>query len=140
MNEAQLHSIVKSNIKQLSDIERTTYDKFCSYDAYNGKGIIEYKCRRKWYKGGTQLEKPKFDKNIKDPDRDYIYIVYDGVGRVHVWNVSKLMRNDYDFQWTTRMCPKTTDFNRNEYIEKTVGILKWDDAIFTLQVKPKEKN
>ena len=135
MNEEQLHNLLTKQVSKLSDLKRTTYDPYCSYDATNEKVVVEYKCRRKYYEGSTQLEKPKFEKNLEVDDKQYLYCVYDGVDTVHIWNISWLVRDGYDFNWHIKMCPATTDFERNTMIEKTVGELRWDDSLYSFKVK-----
>ena len=44
----------------------------------------------------------------------------------------------YDFKWTQRLCPETTDFDRKEMVHKDVGELAWKDAHHTLQLKARE--
>ena len=133
-----MHQIVTKHIPKLDDLKRTAErDKFCSYDAENDHVVVEYKSRRKFYEVSTQLEKPKYDKNMSDK-RQYLYVVFDGVDKVQLWNVSKLTEMGYDFKWGEKLCPATTDFGRNELIPKTVGELKWVDAHHTLQVKARE--
>ena len=139
MNEAQLHQLVVSNVPSLKDLKRTTHDKFCAYDAENDSVVVEYKCRRKFYKDSTQLEKKKYDANMQDK-RSYLYIVYDGKEAIHIWNCSWLSRDDYDFNWHTKLCPQTTDFSHNDYVEKLVGELKWKDALHKIKVVIKNKN
>lgn len=137
MNEAKMHKTLKESVEQLANLQRTTHDKFCSYDAFNNRYTVEYKSRRKFFHGSTQIEKMKFDKNTRIDGKEFLYVVFDGVDKVQVWNVSKLAAADYDFKWRELMCPKTTDFSNNEKIAKMVGELKWTDAIKTIQVKEK---
>ena len=39
------------------------------------------------------------------------------------WNIHKLVRKGYDFQWTEIPMPKTTDFEDTKTITKVVGFL-----------------
>ena len=91
MNETIMHDLVTKHVPRLDDLKRTTRDRFCSYDAYNDHVIVEYKARRKFYEGSTQLELPKYEKNMSDK-RQYLYVVYDGVDKIQLWNVTKLAR------------------------------------------------
>ena len=137
MNETIMHDLVTKHVPRLDDLKRTTRDRFCSYDAYNDHVIVEYKSRRKFYEGSTQLELPKYEKNMSDK-RQYLYVVFDGVDKIQIWNVTKLDQMGYDFKWTQRLCPETTDFDRKEMVHKDVGELAWKDAHHTLQLKARE--
>lgn len=137
MNEKQLHELIIKYAPGLQTLQRTDYDQYCSYDAFDSKYVMEYKCRRKWYPDGTQLEQPKYDKNTNVEGKQYLYAVYDGKEHIRIWNVSKMADDGYDFRWETKMCPSTTDFDRNEYVPKTVGILGWDDCLWKCKVAPK---
>ena len=134
MNEEQLHQLVTKNVPALKDLKRTTHDKYCTYDAESENVVVEYKCRRKFYKDSTQLEKKKYDANMED-GRGYLYIVYDGVDKIQIWNLTWLTRDEYDFNWHTKLCPQTTDFKHNDYVEKEVGELKWEDSLHTIEVR-----
>ena len=133
MNSDQVFKLLTDTHNQLENLKDTKRDKFCSYDAESDKCIVEIKARRKWYDGSTQIEKQKYDKNIVD-GRPFLYAVYDGVGFVHIWNVSKLAEQGYDFNWHIRKCPATTDFSRRQYVDKEVGELRWEDALMKIKV------
>ena len=133
MTEQEIHNIIKKSIDGLQDLKRHS-DRLSSYDAYNDKVIVEYKCRRKYFHTSTQIEKQKFDKNTSK-DLPFLYIVFDSRDTIHVWNVSKLKEQDYNFKWQTKRCPQTTDFDQKQYVDKVVGELEWSSAHRTIKLE-----
>jgi hypothetical protein len=42
--------------------------------------------------------------------------------------ISRMTRNDYDFKWSNKLLPNSTEFNKTAMIEKPVGYLPISDA------------
>ena len=103
----------------------TKNDKYCSYDAHTDKYVIEFKARRKYYPT-TQIEKSKYDRLMKE-NRIPLYVIYSS-GKMYVFNLKDLTNNKYNFKWTSKMCPKTTDFFNNKFIKENVGEICWKQA------------
>jgi hypothetical protein len=88
-------------------------DQFSTFDFESEQYLIEVKSRRKRY----------------DP---WLYITeYEGTA--YVWNISRMLVEEYDFKWTQKNMPKTTDFSNNRWVKKDVGYVSESDAtIITL--------
>ena len=99
-------------------------DPYSSYDAENSRYIVEVKSRDKQYKSWA-IEKKKFDSNIVkciETGKAFVYLT-EYKGKIMTWNIHKLVRKDYDFQWTAIPMPKTTEFGDTKTITKVVGFL-----------------
>ena len=97
---------------------------YSSYDAENEKYIVEVKSRDKEYRSWA-IEKKKFDSNIVkciETRKAFVYLT-EYNGKIMTWNIHKLVRKDYDFQWTAIPMPKTTEFGDTKTITKVVGFL-----------------
>jgi hypothetical protein len=97
---------------------------YSSYDAENERYIVEVKSRDKQYKSWA-IEKKKFDSNIVkciETGKAFVYLT-EYNGKIMTWNIHKLVRKGYDFQWTEIPMPKTTEFENTKTITKVVGFL-----------------
>ena len=97
---------------------------YSSYDAENERYIVEVKSRDKQYKSWA-IEKKKFDSNIVkciETRKAFVYLT-EYNGKILTWNIHKLVRKGYDFQWTAIPMPKTTEFEDTKTITKVVGFL-----------------
>lgn len=94
------------------------YDFECDYY------IIEIKSRNKRYDPWI-IERIKVDANTgiaESLKKDFLYLTeYDG--NAYIWNISKLIRDDYDFKWEQRQMPWQTEFDKNQFVQKQVGYL-----------------
>ncbi len=86
--------------------------------------IIEVKARDTDYPDWI-IEKPKFDKNLHLSivmNKDFLYLTeFGGLG--YIYNVNKLVENNYDFKWQIKRLPATTEFNRRNWVDKEIGFL-----------------
>ena len=99
-------------------------DPYSSYDAENERYIVEVKSRDKEYRSWA-IEKKKFDSNIVkciETRKAFVYLT-EYNGKIMTWNIHKLVRKDYDFQWTAIPMPKTTEFENTKTVTKVVGFL-----------------
>ena len=99
-------------------------DKYSPYDAENERYIVEVKSRDKQYRSWA-IEKKKFDSNIVkciETRKAFVYLT-EYNGKIMTWNIHKLVRKGYDFQWTAIPMPKTTEFGDTKTITKVVGFL-----------------
>ena len=97
---------------------------YSSYDAENERYIVEVKSRDKQYRSWA-IEKKKFDSNIVkciETGKAFVYLT-EYNGKIMTWNIHKLVRKDYDFQWTAIPMPKTTEFENTNTVTKVVGFL-----------------
>ena len=97
---------------------------YSTYDAENERYIVEVKSRDKQYKSWA-IEKKKFDSNIVkciETGKAFVYLT-EYNGKIMTWNIHKLVRKGYDFQWTEIPMPKTTEFEDTKTITKVVGFL-----------------
>ena len=99
-------------------------DPYSSYDAENERYIVEVKSRDKQYRSWA-IEKKKFDSNIvkcMEKNKAFVYLT-EYKGKIMTWNIHKLVRKGYDFQWTEIPMPKTTEFQDTKTVSKVVGFL-----------------
>ena len=104
-------------------------DQFCSCDAESDNYIVEIKSRDTEYDSWI-IEKYKFEKNIVksvETTKKFIYLT-EYKGKIMTWNIHKLVRKGYDFQWTEQLMPETTEFDNTNVITKVVGYLYEKDA------------
>jgi len=106
------------------ELTGTDKDQYCRWDAESDKYLAELKCRRTHY--DTQLiEYDKLDSVMQEAaktDKEFLYCVSTPEG-VYIFNVSKLCREDYDFNWEDRGMPTTTDFTNTNHKTKRVGYI-----------------
>jgi hypothetical protein len=118
MNEKQLFQLIKT--KLIPDLDSTTLYSF--RDGYSDKLklSVELKCRRRHYEY-LLIEKSKYDKLIQSKKMRYINSTPLGV---YSFNLRTIPQPNW---WVEEM-PESTDFNRHERINKTVGYLNINDA------------
>ena len=104
-------------------------DQYSPYDFECKFYIIEVKARDVDYPDWL-IEKIKFDKNLElsnKMDKEFLYLTeYAGIG--YIYNVNKLVANNYHFKWQKKMLPQTTEFSRKNWVEKEVGFLDKESA------------
>ena len=105
-------------------------DQFSPFDFECDKYIIEVKCRSQawdpWF-----IEALKYDTNMeiaKRLQKDFIFLT-EVNKTVYLYNISKLTRNKYDFKWTTKLLPNSTEFTKEGKIEKLVNFLYVREAL-----------
>ena len=104
-------------------------DQYSPFDFECNKYIIEVKCRSQvwdpWF-----IEGIKYDSNIgisKKIKKDFIFLTE--VNRnAYVYNISRMTKNNYNFNWSNKLLPNSTEFNKTKMIEKPVGYLPIKDA------------
>lgn len=63
----------------------------------------------------------------KNRKKDFIFLT-EVNKTVYLYNISKLTRKDYDFKWTTKLLPNSTEFTKQGKSEKPIGYLAAKDA------------
>ena len=104
-------------------------DQFSPFDYESDHYLFEIKSRRKGYNPWI-IEQLKLDTNVgiaESLKKDFIY-VNEFEGSLFIWNISKLIREDYDFGFHHRQMPWHTDFDRNQTVNKMTGYLFNKDA------------
>lgn len=105
-------------------------DEFSPFDYESIDYLVEIKVRRKAYDPWI-IEELKLDTNIgiaESVKKDFVYV--NGFQQLlYVWNISKLIRDDYDFGFEDRKMPWTTDFNAGQIITKRTGYLYNSSAL-----------
>ncbi len=140
-NERKMYDLVKECIPSLSDINWSK-DKYARFDAYNGLAICEFKYRKGRQYADTMIEKEKWQA-MKDLNNGRVcaYIVQ-SAGKIYIFNLNKLAKEEYDYKWADRNCYKTSEFHNQamnqQKVSKLVGYIQWDEAIYTIDVKTKE--
>lgn len=105
-------------------------DEFSSYDADDENYIAEIKNRRKYY-SDKLIECYKLFSNYQQSqlkNKQFIYVVTDDKG-LYVFNITKNIDTILNSKPIALMCPKTTDFNRNEKIIKYSYVLPESIAV-----------
>lgn len=99
-------------------------DEYSPFDYESIDYLVEIKVRRKAYDPWI-IEELKLDTNIgiaESVKKDFVYV--NGFQQLlYVWNISKLIRDDYDFGFEDRKMPWTTDFDAGQIITKRTGYL-----------------
>jgi hypothetical protein len=99
-------------------------DEFSPFDYHSVDYLVEIKVRRKAYDPWI-IEQLKLDTNIgiaESMKKDFLYVTgYQHL--LYVWNISKLIRDDYDFGFEAREMPWHTDFDAVQIITKRTGYL-----------------
>ena len=104
-------------------------DNYCTCDATNDRYIVEIKSRDTEYDSWI-IEKKKYDSNIiksVETGKTFVYLT-EYQGKIMTWNIHKLVRKNYDFNWEQRPLPETTEFINRLAIPKIVGYLYEKDA------------
>lgn len=117
---------IKKNI-QPSEYE---YNRF---DAEDNKNIYEIKIRSKHFEN-TFIEFDKYSYNTmyaQEFDKIFIYVVK-MENTIYLFNVSRLYMRGYDFNWELKHLNRQTEFKRNDKIQKIVGSINTEEAIYTI--------
>ena len=125
MNEKKLLDYVNDKLSLCLN-STNGVDQYCPYDAYDDHYTVELKCRRKHYPE-QMIEYHKI-KHLHE-GKELLYVVSTPQG-FYAFNVSKLLEEDYTFNWETRKLPATTDFNRRQWVDKKVGYIHVDKAFW----------
>lgn len=113
---------------QLGHLEEAE-DQFSPFDFECNKYIIEVKCRSQvwdpWF-----IEEIKYLSNLTVSEKlkkDFIFLTeVDKV--VYLYNISKLKENNYDFNWSPKRLPNSTEFEKTQMLYKKVGYLPIKNA------------
>ena len=100
------------------------------FDAFSDLVIIELKYRGKHY-DQTMIEFDKFSYNHMYANlmgKKFLYAVR-MMDLVYVFNITNLVKENYNFNFGWRNLPKTTEFKRKEDVKKFVGYIDIKKAI-----------
>ena len=120
---------VQSAFPRMSEL-RAHPEKMNSFDYESDDYLVEVKIRRKDYDPWI-IEEMKVDSNIaiaESVKKDFLY-VNAFPPMIYIWNISKMIREDYDFNYENRGMPHTTDFGGRGMVTKSTGYLHNKDAI-----------
>jgi hypothetical protein len=125
MTEVEIAGVIKKRFPALSRMLKAEY-QHSRYDYENKEYIFEFKSRKKAYDPWI-IEKEKLDSNLEIAHRknkDFIYVT-EYKGTLYIWNISKLVRDGYDFNFEERIAPSNTEFDaEDQYMKiKIVGYL-----------------
>ena len=132
VNERNSTNALKTTFSNLKDLT-PSLDKHCTYDAFNSDFVVEYKKRKSKYDGTTLIEKKKLDSNCS-LGKWFVYAVTVDTD-LYLFNITKMMKDGYEFNWETRRQPATTSFENTNWIDKEVGYINFDDAAYVLDIK-----
>jgi len=101
-------------------------DEYSSYDGEEQRYIGEIKVRNKFY-NEQLIEYEKLMHNVyeaKYRNKDFLYIVVVNPN-IYVFNITKLLKDGYDFKWSYREMPKNSHFGgKDDRVLKQVGYIK----------------
>ena len=129
MTEAQVAEQIMIAFPKMSKLIKAK-DQFSYFDYENKRYLFEIKSRRKAYDPWI-IEELKVDTNIgiaESVKKDFVYVnEFEGV--LYIWNISKLIRDDYNFGFHNREMPWHTDLERTQTVNKMTGYLYNKDAL-----------
>lgn len=129
MTEAQVAEQIMIAFPKMSKLIKAK-DQFSYFDYENKRYLFEIKSRRKAYDPWI-IEELKVDTNIgiaESVKKDFVYVnEFEGV--LYIWNISKLIRDNYNFGFHNREMPWHTDFERTQTVNKMTGYLYNKDAL-----------
>ena len=129
MTEAQVAEQIMIAFPKMSKLIKAK-DQFSYFDYENKRYLFEIKSRRKAYDPWI-IEELKVDTNIgiaESVKKDFVYVnEFEGV--LYIWNISKLIRDDYNFGFHNREMPWHTDFERTQTVNKMTGYMYNKDAL-----------
>jgi len=104
-------------------------DEFSPFDFECDLYLIEVKNRSKvwdpWF-----IEKVKYDMNMEianNLSKDFIFLT-EVKGRIFLYNISKLTREGHNFNWRTKLLPKSTEISKEGNHDRVVSFLYIKDA------------
>ena len=129
MKTDQVIQVVMSAFPRMSEL-REHPEQMNSFDYESDDYIVEVKIRRKAYDPWI-IEQIKLDTNIgiaESVNKDFLYVnCFPPI--IYIWNISKLVREDFDFKFEDRGMPHTTDFGGRGMVTKSTGYLYNADSI-----------
>lgn len=120
---------VMSAFPRMSEL-REHPDQMNPFDYESDDYLVEVKVRRKDYDPWI-IEQMKLDTNIgiaEGVKKDFLYVNC-FPPKIYMWNISRLVRDDYDFGFEKRGMPETTQFGGRGMVTKITGYLYNKDAI-----------
>jgi len=125
--ERQIAKDILRLYPQLGDLQESF--EFDHHDFECDYYLMEIKSRDTKYNPWI-IEKLKADTNLLNAfnlNKDFLYIT-EYNRKAYVWNITKLAKTNYSFNWETRKMPATTEFKNNKFVDKEVGYLYEKDA------------
>ena len=111
LTENQLLALLNKRYPNIKKIE----DEFSKIDCFDASTETHYelKCRRDHYET-MFIEKDKYDALVEKKNAYYVTSTPKGI---YMFNIKDLEEP----VWRSKYLPHTTDFNKNEWIEKQIG-------------------
>ena len=113
-------------------------EKFSRYDCFNEKVVVELKVRTDAYGPSkyptTMIEWDKYKALTEMVGKIAIYAVQ-AEGKIYLFNLSRLTKEDYNFEWSHTSCNTTTHFSNTSKKQKHVGYIEWDKAKVIINVE-----
>ena len=135
MKDKERYILNKVNQECNIGLQEADYE-YSRFDAYNDEFIAEIKFREKDYKWPL-IEFDKFSNNLiyaKITNKQFIYAVRMEY-KIYIFNVTKLYKSNYNFNWTWRDMPITTNFNSDKRIQKLIGYININEKVKECIVK-----
>ena len=146
-NEESVCGWLNDNVFTENKLKLTKDNKFKSWDVFNENLVGELNHRHMPYDRycnvGYILEKFKFLKLVEeskkyDKEKTILYInsFDDLMGTIAIWDLSKLIKQNHNFNWHLKSMKKTTYFSDNFQVDKMITLL--NDIVVTTKFKRKE--
>ena len=113
--ETDVRNFLKSKIHYINDSEQ-----MCHYDMETKDSILEIKVRKKEYEQWI-IEKYKYDKLMELAKNKKCFYIVAYESKLYYYNLKDIELKD--LEKVVMQCPKTTDFENNEMIEKINYVL-----------------
>jgi hypothetical protein len=132
MTEQEIASVIMNHYPKMSKLRKAT-DEFSYFDYENDKYLLEFKSRKTNYPTWI-IEYKKLDRNKKLADsvnKDFVYVT-EAFGVIYIWNVSKLIRSNYNFNFEMIDAPISSELpnkKNGEMTLKQVGYLDTNDSV-----------
>lgn len=143
--QTEVIQYLKKNITNFKDIAERD-NEYARCDAETPNYRIEIKTRGASdptrYTDGTIIEHKKAAHNeakCMETGKEFIYAVLCG-SELYLWNITRMRKNGYDFDWQDKMCNATTNVRDSKgemgrKINKKIGLLDWKQARIQVNIK-----
>lgn len=132
MKQSEIDIIEKLN-EWTEDKIQISKKEYSRFDAYNSKAIFEIKNRGAFYES-TMIEFDKYSYNQMYSQINKLIFLYvvQMQQMIYIFNVTALTKHFYDFNWSWRTLPTTTEFKNDNDREKYVGYINVNQSIKNL--------
>ncbi len=122
MKDAEIDILNQYEEYAKTKLEHSKYE-YEKFDASNVFQLVEIKDREAHYDSLViEFDKFAYNRTLAILEsKEFIYVNRTPKGNIYEFNISKLIKNRYNFRWEWRMMPKTSKFGNQEKVNKYVG-------------------